>query len=250
MKLRGLLVAALAPMLLFTGCDNIFGLDNYDEPNAMLTGRLLYQGNPVNVRTGGIEMELWQPGFELNTKINVYVNQEGSYSASIFNGSYKLIPIAGQGPWLVTTDTLNVTVSGETTADFSVTPYFVPNNPQFSFIAANGTPASPEGRVQVTLNVGTVVSPIQTARQVEWVGLYVATTAFLDRTNRAVQVEQLRAALPATYLTAPITLGINLPAGIRVTPSPAPRTHVYVRAGIKVTGIGEMIFTPITKLAI
>jgi hypothetical protein len=51
-------------------------------------------------------------------------------------------------------------------------------------------------------------------------------------------------------LSAPITLGVNLPTGIRLRPSPEPRTHVYVRVGIKVTGIGEMIFSPVEKVAI
>src|SRR5690606_36045642 len=102
MKLRALSGIALVPTILLAGCDNIFGLDNYDEPDSMLSGRVVYNGQPVNVRTGGIELELWEPGFELETKIPVYVSQEGEYSAALFAGNYKLNAIRGQGPWVVT----------------------------------------------------------------------------------------------------------------------------------------------------
>jgi hypothetical protein len=237
MKFDRLIVAALAPMLLMTGCDNIFGLDNFDEPNAVLTGRVVYQGQPLQLRSGGVELDLLQPGYELSTRIPVYVDQDGTFSASVFNGTYKLIPRAGNGPWLNTTDTITVNVSGTTAVDVPVTPYYTVQNQQVSFSAS---PLSITG----TMTVGSV----NTTRAVEWVALYVGTTAFADRTNRIAFVERPRAQIP--NLTSPISITVNLPANIHVTQSPERRDHVYVRMGIKTVGVAEMIFGPLVKVAI
>jgi hypothetical protein len=250
MKLRAILGIALAPTILLSGCDNIFGLDNYDEPDSMLSGRVVYDGQPVNVRTGGIELELWQPGFDLLTKIPVYVSQEGHYSAALFAGSYKLNAIRNQGPWLLTDDTVRVEVRGNTTADFPVTPFYLVANPTFNYVAASGVGADTVGNVRATFNIQTVVPEGHDQyRQLEAVELYVAKTQFVDRTNREVQVNVARANLPAGWQTGtPVTLNVALPPRIRQTPSPAPRTHVQARVGIKVVGITEMIFSPVVEI--
>lgn len=251
MKLRAILGIALAPTILLSGCDNIFGLDNYDEPDSTLSGRVVYNGQPVNVRTGGIELELWQPGFDLNTKIPVYVSQEGNFSASLFAGSYKLNAIRGQGPWLVTDDTVNVNVSGQTTTDFTVTPFYLVSNPTFTYVPASGVGADSIGNISATFSINTVV-PVGHAqyRQLEAVELYIGKTQFVDRNNREVVFSRTRAQLPGTWETAPVTLSASLPPRIRQTPSPAPRTHVQARVGIKVVGIAEMIFSPVVEVAL
>jgi hypothetical protein len=248
MKLREILGIALAPMVLLSGCDNIFGLDNYDEPDSMLSGRLTFEGEPVNVRSGGIELELWEPAFELNTKIPVYVAQDGSFSAALFAGDYKLNAIRGQGPWLVTDDTLQIAVAGETTRDFPVTPYYVVETPSFAYAPPPaGAPAAFNGgRINATFSIRTV----NATRQLQMAALYVSTTSFADRNNRVNLVETQRTALPANWATAPITLGVNLPTDIRLTPSPAPRTHVQARIGLQVAGIQEMIFSPLVEIEI
>lgn len=39
--------------------------DNYDEPQSLLTGRVIYDGEPVCVRAGGAEFALYQDGYML-----------------------------------------------------------------------------------------------------------------------------------------------------------------------------------------
>src|SRR4051812_34652244 len=86
--------------------------DNYDPPKSMLSGQVVYQGQPVGVRSNGVQLELWQPGYQFFTKIPIYVDQDGTFSAALFDGNYKLTRLKGNGPWADNTDTINVVVKG------------------------------------------------------------------------------------------------------------------------------------------
>lgn len=58
--------------------------DNFEEPKATLTGRAIYDGEAVGVRSGSSEFALFQDGYALHGSIPVYVAQDGSYSVSLF----------------------------------------------------------------------------------------------------------------------------------------------------------------------
>ena len=126
--------------------------------------------NPVQLRTRGVELELWQPGFELNEKIPVYVAQDGTFSATVFDGEYRLNTIPNNGPWMNSSDTLDITVQGEAVVDIPVRPYFVVRDPQITHDPSAGGAG---GTVRANFRVETV----NTGRQVEWVGLYVGAYA-------------------------------------------------------------------------
>lgn len=234
MKLRTILVASLAPLALLTGCDDIFGLDNFEEPTSVLTGQVVYQGEPVGVRSGGVELELWQPGFELREKIEVHVDQDGTFSAELFDGSYELNTLAGNGPWVDSGETITFELNGEANIDVPVTPFYTIEN---ASISNNG------GTIQATFNVNAV----DASRAVEFVGLYVGRTLFVDRNTNVAEIERPAGAL---NLSAPITLSVTLPDDIHVTPSPDPRTDVFVRVGVKTVGRSEMLFTHVQKVGI
>jgi hypothetical protein len=246
MKRRGIIVALLAPLVL-AGCDNMFGLDNYDQPNAFLTGQLLFQGQPVGVRSNGVQLELWQPSpeFELNSKIPVYVNQDGFYSAHIFDGDYEINLLSGNGPWLNDPTRIPVQVRGNTVQDLQVRPYYTIRNPS---VTLNTGVNAPVGAIQASFEIGHE-NPTQL---VEFVGVYIGTTSIVDRANGLsipnAQRERTRAAIG--NLNAPINISVNLPQNIHLTPSPARREHVFVRIGIKTVGVAELIFSPIYKVAI
>ena len=57
----------LAGAWLMQGC----GLDNYDEPEAQFSGRVTYQGEPLQLRHGSIKFDLEQDSYELGDKIEV-----------------------------------------------------------------------------------------------------------------------------------------------------------------------------------
>jgi len=232
--------AAILGMTL-SGC-GLLEIDNYDAPTSLLSGTLLFEGQPVPVRSGGVELELWEPGWELNQKIPVYVAQNGTFSAMLFDGDYRLNTIANNGPWVNRTDTITIQVRGNTQVDIPVRPYYVIRNPQVTYDRNTGA----GGTVNATFQIET----IDGSRQLEWAAIYVATTSLVDRTNRVVQLERPRAQLPTNWATAPVTLSVALPANIRDTPSPVPRERVYVRLGIKSVGLAEMYFSPLIELGI
>ena len=99
--------------------------DNYEPPKSQMTGRVVYNGQPIGVRSNGVQLELWQHGYAFFSKIPVYVAQDGSFSALLFDGNYKMTRQNGVGPWVNNTDSLDVKVSGNTIVDMPVTPYSI-----------------------------------------------------------------------------------------------------------------------------
>ena len=99
--------------------------DNFEEPKATLTGKAIYDGEAVGVRSGSSEFALFQDGYALKGSIPVYIAQDGSYSVSLFNGDYKLVRM-GNAPWeRPSNDTIYISVKGNTVQDIPVTPYFL-----------------------------------------------------------------------------------------------------------------------------
>lgn len=62
MKLKSICLATIA-ILLLASCE----YDNYDMPNAILSGRVVYEGSPVGVRATATRLELWQDGYANRT---------------------------------------------------------------------------------------------------------------------------------------------------------------------------------------
>jgi hypothetical protein len=249
MKRRAIILAALLPPLLLGACDNITGLDNRQSPTSVLTGRVVFQGQPVGVRSNGVQLELWQPGYALNQKIPVHIGQDGTFSATLFDGDYKLNLLANNGPWLNSSDTTLIQLRGTAAVDVPVTPYYTIVNPSFTRGAA--TTANPGGTVTGTFRVG----QINTSRQLEFVGLYVGVTSFVDRINGVsipnAQRERARTAIQ-TQLTSnsDISITVNLPATIYQSNSPWVRDFVFVRVGVKTVGVNEMLFSPVFELGL
>ncbi len=219
-------LASLALAASLNACE--FGVfDNYDAPDALLSGRVVYQGSPVGVRSNGVQLELWQPGYELDQKIPIYVDQDGSFSAMVFDGDYKLNLLAGNGPWVDIRDTLQVQVRGEAEVEVPVVPYYT---------IENASVAHAGGVVTASFDIGSV----DISRELEYVGLYVSTTHFVDRSNMAVRVERDRTDIPS--LDDPISLSVELTDALRA------RADVYVRVGVKTEGVDELLFAPVEML--
>lgn len=67
--------------MMFTSCMK----DNYDAPESMLTGRVMYNGEALQLRgKEAVQLQLYQHGYAKHDPINVYVNQDGMYSANLF----------------------------------------------------------------------------------------------------------------------------------------------------------------------
>lgn len=246
--------AAMAAAASVAGCGDIFEFDNYEEPKSVLEGRVVYQNEPVWVRDNEVQLELWQPGYELNQKIPVHVAQDGTFRAVLFDGDYKLNLLPGNGPWVTTNnpDTIAFTLRGHAHIDVPVTPYYTIEDEQIRY---NADVNAPYGAIEATFRVGKV----ETSRPVEYVGVYVGTTTFVDRINSLSipnsQRERSGSAIAAQLdasptLSDPITISVNLPSNIYQSNSPWIREYVFVRVGVKTSGVEHMLFTPVYKINI
>ncbi|HEY0612673.1 MAG TPA: DUF3823 domain-containing protein [Chitinophaga sp.] len=207
----------------FAGCKK----DNYEAPSSTLKGQVLYQKQPIGLRSNGVQLELWQPGFELSTKIPMYLAQDGTFSAAVFDGQYKLVLLRGNGPWVNNSDTINVNVNGATEIEVPVTPYFMING---AALTRNGT----------TLTATFSLQQVNNSLPLDAVTLYVGATTIVDQVNSVASTS--KPASEITDITAPITLSVTVP------PSLIAKGYVYARVGAKTAGVAEMIYTAPQKL--
>ncbi|MDP3002926.1 MAG: DUF3823 domain-containing protein [Bacteroidales bacterium] len=215
------------------GCE----YDNYDPPTSLLSGHVVYNNTPVGVRSNATQLELWQytwdtKGKIARAKISVYIAQDGSYSARLFDGDYKIVRLTG-APWSnPNTDTLNVTVSGNTTYDVPVTPFYTITGETFT--NSGGVITS----TCMVNKVGTVAISSLT--------LYIGVTNIVDANNNA-QTN----VISSSGLTDLSTLKTNTVTLTNVSPTLlASRKYVYVRLGVQISGVGERFYTPVQKITL
>jgi hypothetical protein len=201
--------------------------DNYEEPSSILKGQVVYQDQPIGLRSNGVQLELWQPGFELSTKIPVYIAQDGTFSASVFNGQYKLVRLLGNGPWINNTDTADVNVSGTTEVKVEVTPYFMIRNAN---LAQSGT------KLTATFSLQQVNSSLP----LDAVAVYLGATTIVDQVNSVAAT--VKPASEIANITQPITLTVDIP------PSLSAKGYLYARIGAKTAGVAELIYTMPQKI--
>jgi hypothetical protein len=152
----------------------------------------------------------------------------------LFNGAYQVNLIAGS-PWVDDTRRIEFELRGKKTIEIPVVPYYTVENESIT---------NSSDVIQATFTVGRV----ETSRAIQRVGIYVNTASIVDRTHQVVSGELTGSAIG--NLNAPITLSAKLPANIRLTPSPAPRTDVFVRVGVQAAGVGEMMYSQVRKIGL
>lgn len=205
--------------LLFSSCEK----DNYDEPKSDLIGKVVNANTKeaVGVRQteGAVQMQLWQDGYELYTSIPVYINQDGTFSAKLFDGTYKLVTRANNGPWINSRDTIVVTVKGNTTVEYPVKPYFLLDNEKFDI---NGN------TLTATFNIKQ--ENVVQDRNIERVTLYVNNTVFVDDNFKKA----------STNATSPIVGSNTITLNISNISSNA---ALYARIGVKISGVEQLLYT-------
>lgn len=208
---------AAATLMVSPGCKK----DNYTQPSSQLTGKVVYQGEQLGVRSNGVQLELWQHGYGLFTKIPVYVDQDGSFSAIVFDGSYKLVRMSGSGPWANNTDSIDVKVSGSTSVDVPVDPYFIIKSASFQ-------------RTGNDITATFTVQAVNTSRALEAARLFIGSTTIIDQNNNLVWSEKGAADVP---LNTPVTLKATIPAGWTA------KDFLFARIGVKTIGVPELVYS-------
>jgi len=210
----------LAALIFVASC----GYDNYEPPKSTLTGNVIYNGAPIGVRGTGnaVQLELWQDGFELYTSIPVYVTQDGSFSASLFDGEYKMVSRNGNGPWVSSQDTILVSVKGDTQTEYEVTPFYTISNENFSL----------DGNV---LTATFDVAQVAGNQSIERAILVVNKTAFVDE---SAQISRVDVTEPGT---GQITMTMELNSTVMNS------VLLNARVGVKVPG-REAIYSSVQQI--
>lgn len=226
--------------LLFTACE----YDNYDEPNAIISGKMVYEGQTIYVKNNQVTFRLYEPGWELSasTYLNVQVAQDGTFSANVFAGNdYCLIRQNNIGPWVNPTasDTVYVrNCSKNQVVDVPVVPYFLLNNVSITYSnkIVSGTCS---------------VREITAGRNVEYVGLYAGRNLIVDNTynfggNGVGSVSTAANAGDVVSLTLDLS-GLSVSSTSGSLPSTG---FIYARMGLKIEGIDAMIYSEPFKISI
>jgi hypothetical protein len=210
--------------VLICGCEK----DNIEAPKSKLTGRLVYNGQPLGLRSNGVAFELWQKGFQLFSRIPLNINQDGSFSSVLFDGDYKLVRSKGSGPWVDVPDSIDVKLNGSANLDIPVEPYSIVKDVAFIKEGAD-------------LKATFTVQSINTTKSLELVRIYIGPNLILDQNNNSANKQALKAAID---ITKPIVLTVTIPANL------VSESYVYARVGVKTTGIAELLYSPSVKVTI
>lgn len=220
MKLKYSIYSFFFLLTLLTSC----GLDNVDAPTSKLMGKIAYNGEAIGVRgtDEAVRLQAYQDGYDLHTSFDIFVKQDGTFEATVFDGVYKIVCRDNNGPWLNTRDTVTVTVKGSTTFDYPVTPYYMISNETFS-LSGN------------TLNASCQIQKIAGDKMIEKVMLLVSKTAFVDDVCQIARHD----------LDKPATGAINLSMDIS---SQLSEKALYARLAVKIDGVGDAIYSKIEKI--
>ena len=242
-----LLLLTLITTVMISGCKK----DNKEEPNSILSGRVVVAGSkqPVGVATNGTQLELWQDGYQLRQKIAVHINQDGTFSSRLFDGVYKLVRLTG-APWANNTDTIIVNLKGSTQIEVPVDPFFTAGGESFIF-----------NKADTSLTAVFTVSRLDATKAADRVSLHVGLTTFVDANNQIpIPAANNDIVPPANYLTAPITMKLflnparypasNLADLRRQLGEALQKGYVFVRAGVRTTGITQRFYTQVKQISL
>lgn len=208
-------------LFVFSSCE----YDNYDPPKSQLTGKFVFEGDPVGVRQGVNVLQLYEPGWENFEPIGLNVKQDGTFSAQLFDGDYQLVLINGNGPWVNQTDTIDIQVNGGQELDVMVEPFFMIRNENFEVEAS-------------TLKASFNVEQIVNSRQLQFVSLYIGETMLVD--NRFNANEQR---LPSGGIE-----NINETINLEMDLSEIDQDFLFARIGVKTQGNPELIFSEVKRI--
>jgi hypothetical protein len=210
--------------------------DNYEEPKSTLSGKFHYRGEPIQVEYDRVPFELYEYGFGKVGPINATITQEGTYSHVLFDGDYKLVVRAGQGPFLWPqtggkSDSISITVKGNTTQDIEVMPYYMVRSPKFTSTGRNITATFATEKIITNAN----------ARDIERVNLYVNKTQFVSSTDNIAS---------RAYAQDAITNPANIEFNKFIPVQTLTQNYFFARVGIKIAGVEDMIFSPVQRVEV
>jgi len=204
------------------------GLDNYDAPKSKILGRIVYNGTPVGVRGTGeaVQLQLFQDGYQLRNPIPVYVKQDGTFEATLFDGQYKLVTRDNNGPWVNDRDTTIIDLKGTAQVDVNVRPFYTLSDVQ---IALEGN----------TVNASFQINEAAGGRDIDYVMILVSKTSFVD---------------DVTYIARQdinsVTAGSTVSGSIDLTNNADFKSGrpLFARVGLRPSGKDQAIYSQVVRL--
>ena len=218
-----IILTLLVAFYLFSGC----AYDNFEAPSSFLSGKIVYNGQAVSVRAQATQLELWQDGYALPGKIPVYISWDGSYSALLFDGEYQMVRLDG-APWESQTDTILISVKGNTIVDVPVKPYFVFRNVNFE-------------KTGNTVVANFTIEQVSESARLDRVRIFLGSTLITDQNNMDASAILLASAIK---LGEPATIRVNIPDKL------ASKDFLYARLGVLTAGVGELYYTLPEKIQV
>lgn len=220
--------------------------DTYNPPSSSFTGKITYQGTPIYVKastssSNNVYFELWQYGFGKSGAITAVIGQDGSYSALLFNGTYKLVIPKAQGPFMSLTntdtnsDTIPLVISGNKSMNIEVLPYYMLSNSAFTL--------GKDSTVSGTCKLQKIITNAN-AKDIDFVAIYVNRTAIVDDDNQIAN-----ASITGGSITDMnnIKLTTKIPTSITSIGS-GTQSYFFARIGVKISGIEDMLFSPVQQI--
>lgn len=203
------------------------GLDNYDAPQSKLMGKISYNGEALGLRGTGeaIQLQLYQDGFELRDHISVYVKQDGTFEALLFDGEYKLVTRDNNGPWVNSRDTVLVNVKGATTIDVPVVPYYTISDSKISLNSSS---------LNATFNLSQVVN----TAEIDYAMLLVSKTSFVDDVSNVFRKDFDDIDVGSVNLTADLSGNSNISSAVAL----------FARVGVRTNGADQAIYSDIVQI--
>ncbi|MXV16367.1 DUF3823 domain-containing protein [Hufsiella ginkgonis] len=236
MKIKFFHIAPAVLLILAAACKK----DNYDAPTSTLRGALLYKGDSIGVEYNQVPFNVFQPGYgKSGGAITGTFAPDGTYSILVFDGNYQFTMPKNQGPFLwkeltaSARDTLKVGLQGSQTVNIEVTPYYMVRNQQ---LTVSG------GKVVAAFDIEKVITDAALAKNIQTVVLYINKTKFVSgaSNDNIASASVAGTALPADLKN--ISLNVTIPA---ISPT---QNYVFARVGVRITGVEDMIFSPLKKL--
>lgn len=211
--------------------------DNYKAPSSTLSGKLMYKGETIGVEQYQVPYELYQYGFGKVGAIGSSFGQDGTFSALLFDGDYKLIIPNGQGPfrWKYLAsgapDSIAISLRGSQTLDLEVTPYYMIRTPQITGAGGN---------VSATFKAEKIITDAN-AKNIERVNIYINKTQFVSGNN---DQNIGNTSMVGSAIADPnnIKLSVTVP---KITPT---QNYVFARIGLKIAGVEDLIYSPVVKV--
>ena len=203
------------------------GLDNYDAPQSRLHGKITYNGETLGLRGTGqaVRLQLYQDGYQLRDHIEVFVGQDGTFEALLFDGEYKLVTRDRNGPWVNTRDTITVNLKGSTEVEVPVTPFYTISNEKITLSSSV---------LNATFNVNKIVN----SANIDYITLLVSKTSFVDDATNIARKDFEDVQAGSQNLSLDMTGNANV----------ASAKALFARIGVKAVGADQAIYSGVVRL--